>query len=398
MQVTIRKTKESSILFEGKFYDTGVPLDLDFSTAIRLTRVVDVEMIPDSVPYDPSLWKEQKAFNFMGDVETFSGFGGCSYNLLKHSARSHKIALVGRTMGTRDQDILAAKNRPVEQSGAMVWHDQPRDIWLQSPFERNIAIVPFETTTIPRSWIAKINAFDALLVPCKQNIEAYRASGIKIPIELIHWGVDPKAFYPVKRDQNRPFTFGTMGVLTERKGTDTLLEAFREEFQYEKDVRLICKTSSPVWQFPYSDPRIKLQTGQVSQEELMNDFFKEIDCFVFPTRGEGFGLTPLEAMATGVPAIVTAWSGPMEYMIPEVGWTLDYTMTPATAFSTMVYKEDCGDWAQPSKEHLKSLMRYAYTHQQETKEKGDVAAAYVKKHWLWENKIHMFHDALEKFL
>ncbi len=399
MQITIKKGRESSIFFEGTFYDTGIPIDVSFSTAMRLTRMVDIDISTyQPIEYDSTLFHEQKSFNFMGDVETFSGFGGCSYNLIKYSSPEYQIALLGRTMGTHDSFINLARNRLLNEKGAMVWHDQPRESWPHSPFKKNICIVPFETTVIPASWIPKINGFDALFVPCKQNIEAFKASGIKIPIELIHWGVEPKAFYPIARDPNRVFTFGTMGVLTERKGTDVLLAAFRDEFQHEKDVRLICKTSSPVWQFPFNDPRIKLQTGQVTQEELLNDFFKEIDVFVFPTRGEGFGLTPLEAMATGVPAIVTGWSGPMEYMTPEVGWTIDYTMTPAKAFTDHVYHEECGDWAEPSYAHLRALMRYAYERRDEVQQKGYAAAKHVQDTWLWEKKIHMFHEALAKHL
>ncbi len=97
-------------------------------------------------------------------------------------------------------------------------------------------------------------------------------------------------------------------------------------------------------------------------------------------------------------AIVTGWSGPMEYMTPEVGWLIDYAMVPATSFTEKVYKEECGDWAEPSKDHLVKLMRYAYEHQDEVKEKGKAAAKYVQENWLWEQKIPMFIEALEKHL
>lgn len=398
MQAEIRKGRESSILYDGRFYDTGVPIDVSFSEAIRLTRVCSVDIKYDYVPYDPALWAEQKSFNFMGDIEQISGFGGVSFNLLKYSIPDYKIALVGRTMGIKDQEIFATKNRPVAQSGAMVWHDQPREQWLYSPFQRNVCIVPFETTVIPRSWIGKINGFDALLVPCVQNIQAFRDSGVKIPIELIHWGVEPKAFYPIERKPDHVFTFGCMGYLSERKGVDVLISAFQEEFPREKDVRLILKTSAPGWNFPYRDDRIKLQHGQVTQQDLMNDFFSQVDCFVFPTRGEGFGLTPLEAMATGIPAIVTGWSGPLEYMTTDVGWTIDHTMTRASVFTDEIYKEECGEWAEPSKDHLKSLMRYAYEHRDEVKQKGANAARYVQENWLWKDQIKTFHDALAKHL
>lgn len=398
MKTIISKDKASSIFYDGKFYDTGKELDLTFSEAFRLTRVANVNCSYDSVPYDPLLWKNERFINFFGDIDLQSGFGNCSYYLIKESHPKMEIAGVGKTYGVRDQVIFSSQNRLLRQAGAMIWHDQPREQWLYSPFKKNVAIIPWETTTVPKSWIGKINGFDLLLVPCKQNIEDFRNSGVKIPIELIHWGVDPTKFYPIERPASNVFTFGTLGALSYRKGTDILIEAFKEAFPTEKDVKLICKTSYNNYPFNVKDERIEVQMTPVSNEELMSAFYKRVDCFVFPTRGEGFGMTPLEAMATGIPAIVTGWSGPVEYMTPEVGWLIDHEMKPAKNFSDIVYKEDCGNWAEPSKEHLKKLMRYAYEHRDEVKEKGKKAAEHVKQNWLWSNKVEMFHQALEKHL
>lgn len=398
MKTLIPKDKVSSIFHEGKFYDTGKELDLSFSEAYRLTRVAKIETVYDSVPYDPSLWKNERFINFYGDIDLQSGFGNCSYYLVKESSENLKIAISGKVYGVREQAIFSAQNRQLQQSGAMVWHDQPRENWLYSPFKKNIAIIPWETTTVPMSWIGKINSFDALFVPCKQNIEDFRNSGVTVPIELIHWGIDPAKFYPIQRPESKIFTFGTLGALSLRKGTDVLIQAFKEAFPTEKDVKLICKTSFNNYPFNVKDDRVEVQMTPVTNEELMTSFYKRVDCFVFPTRGEGFGLTPLEAMATGIPAIVTGWSGPKEYMTPEVGWTIDHTMVPATSFTDIVYREECGNWAEPSKEHLKQLMRYAYEHREEVKEKGAKAAEYVKKNWLWSDKVKMFQEALEKHL
>lgn len=398
MKVVLKKEKVSSHFFNGKFYDTGKELDLDFSEAYRLGCVAPMVVDYESIPYDPALWKENKFINFSGDIDQQSGFGNVSYYLIKESAGELTVATMGKTYGVHNQSILASQNLPLNQAGAMIWHDQPRESWLYSPFKKNIAIIPWETTLIPKSWVDRINQFDALLVPCKQNIEAFRDSGVKIPIELIHWGFDPLKFYPLERSERDTFVFGHMGALSFRKGTDMLVEAFQQAFPNEKDVKLICKTSFNTYLYATKDPRIKVVISPCTPEELLSEFFKEIDCFVFPTRGEGWGMTPMEAMATGVPAIVTGWSGPVEYMSSEDGWILDYKMVPATNFSEKVYKEDCGQWAEPDKNQLIEYMRYAYTHRSEVKEKGQKAAARMAKEFLWKDKIKMFHSALNKFL
>jgi glycosyltransferase involved in cell wall biosynthesis len=226
-------------------------------------------------------------------------------------------------------------------------------------------------------------------------------SGVTVPVEIIHWGVDTDKFFELERRSDGVFTFGTMGALSIRKGTHILVEAFERAFPTEQDVRLICKTSNRHYPFMNKDKRIEVQMGPVTHEELVDQFFKRVDCFVFPTLGEGFGLTPLEAMATGIPAIVTGWSGPEDYMNDEVGWRIEHTMDEAKEFSdprTGVYKEPCGDWAIPQIDHLVSLMRYAYEHQDEVKAKGKRAAQYVREEWTWDAQIGLFEDALNKHL
>jgi glycosyltransferase involved in cell wall biosynthesis len=398
MKIVIKKNKESSIFFEGRFLDTGVEIDLSFSDAYRLSRIAEISAKYDSTAYDPKLWKEKKFINFYGDIDTQSGFGNCSYYLVKESADILQIAQTGKTYGVRDQAIFACQNRELNPAGAMVWHDQPRESWVTSPFKKNIAIVPWETTRIPESWVARLNSFDALFVPCKQNIECFRDSGVKIPIELIYWGVDPKKVYPIERPERPIFTFGHMGALSTRKGTDVLVEAFSEAFPTEQDVQLINKTSYNTYPFNVKDKRIKVLMTPYTNEELITQFWKEIDCFVFPTRGEGFGLTPLEAMATGVPAIVTGWSGPVDYMSDDDGWLIKHSMVAAKNFTYTVYHEECGSWAEPSKEHLIELMRYAYNHRDDVKAKGKKASERIMREWTWENKIKMFHEAITRHL
>ena len=41
----------------------------------------------------------------------------------------------------------------------------------------------------------------------------------------------------------------------------------------------------------------------VGEHTNINDWYRALDLFVAPQRWEGFGLTPLEAMATGVPVV-----------------------------------------------------------------------------------------------
>jgi glycosyltransferase involved in cell wall biosynthesis len=50
------------------------------------------------------------------------------------------------------------------------------------------------------------------------------------------------------------------------------------------------------------------------------------DCFVSLHRAEGFGLGPAEAMSLAKPAIVTNWSGSVDYMTADNSIAIDYAL------------------------------------------------------------------------
>lgn len=400
MKVIIDNTKTSSVFFENVLYETGVPVDLSFSQVMRLRNKAEVKVMnsPD-IAYNPQHWKEFKRFGFMGNVDFESGWGNVSYNLIKYTIPSHDLCWTGDYKGDIDSNMKSAMKKELHQDMGMVYHEQPKNYWNDKMFGKNIAILPFETTRVPQSWVPKLNNMDAVFVPCKQNIGMMKNSGVTVPIELIHWGIDESMFSPLERQDDSIFTFGTLGALSVRKGTDMLVDAFSKAFPPNiTDVRLICKSSLTYFPFWNKDPRIIIDMSLVKHNELIENFFKKIDCFVYPTRGEGFGLPPLEAMATGVPAITTDWSGPAEYNNNEIGWMLNYSMIKAKSFTEIVYKEDCGEWAEPNVDQLIEMMRYCYENRNEVKEKGLLAAQSVKDNWLWKDKIKMFHEALDRHL
>ena len=69
---------------------------------------------------------------------------------------------------------------------------------------------------------------------------------------------------------------------------------------------------------------IELVTEEVSREK-MRSLYASSDAFVLASRGEGWGLPVMEAMAMEKPALVTNYSGPTEMMTDEnsypIGWT-----------------------------------------------------------------------------
>ena len=177
-------------------------------------------------------------------------------------------------------------------------------------------------------------------------------------------------------------TFGTFGDFSPRKGIDVLVSAFLEEFAPEEPVRLLLKSTQPVPRFAGDDdPRIIRMNGHFGLPAL-HDLLTQMDVFVLPSRGEAWGMTGLEAMATGLPLIATNWDGPADYLDPQDSMPLSYELVDCEGLysNSTVYR---GRWAEPDRDHLRHLMRWCLESQDQLAPMGRAAAERVRREFTW---------------
>ncbi len=261
-----------------------------------------------------------------------------------------------------------------------------------------------EVTGLPREWVDGCNAMDEVWVPASFNVDTFRHSGVRVPIRVMPFGVDIDYFNPDItgfRPSTR-FTFLSVFEWGERKAPDLLLRAYVDEFKDSEDVLLLLSVFN-------RDPTIDVET-EIAKLELppgppvvvmvnprfpdhqMGALYRSADCFVLPTRGEGWGMPVLEAMACGLPAIATAWSGPADFLTEEVGYPLGTEgLVPAEARCPYYAGFE---WAQPDYEHLRHLMRHVFTDPEEARRKGLAAAAEVASRWTWEHCARQVRDRI----
>ena len=139
-----------------------------------------------------------------------------------------------------------------------------------------------------------------------------------LSLVMIPNGVDTNLFTPASDKPKRPFTFLCVARLIERKGQHHLLEAFaRLRTGCTRPLHLIfVGTGDAEPQLRDLAARLKITDavtfkGFVSREQ-MPFIYREADVFALPSQQEGMSIALLEAMASGLPVIVTDTGGTAE--------------------------------------------------------------------------------------
>jgi glycosyltransferase involved in cell wall biosynthesis len=149
-----------------------------------------------------------------------------------------------------------------------------------------------------------------LFAPNQEMIRVLEAATGKPCYPMSH-AVDTAVFRPELRDrQGGPFCIGYVGRLTAEKNVRMLARLEQALFDLEhRDFRFVVVGEGAEGEWLRNKMRQAEFTGVLTGQELSRAF-ANFDLLAFPSETDTFGLVVLEALASGVPAVVTDRGGP----------------------------------------------------------------------------------------
>jgi GT2 family glycosyltransferase/glycosyltransferase involved in cell wall biosynthesis len=298
------------------------------------------------------------------------------------------------------------RQRKVTSSGTHICYGQA-DAFKPELKSFKIGFTMLEVDGLPADWVRLANRMDEIWTPSYFNLETFSNSGVKRPIQVMPLGVNPGYFNSAIQGfrLRGPFTYLSMFEWGERKAPEILLKAFNDEFSANEDVVLICKTynsdvttsiTDQVKSYGLSEAggRVIFSINEVLPGYQIGSIYRSVDCFVLPTRGEGWGLPIMEAMACGLPVIATNWSGPVDFMTKDTAYPLDVERLEPAEAKCPYYKGF--NWAKPSYEHLRYLMRHVYENRDEARMVGQKASQEILSKWTWAHTVQKMLDRLDE--
>jgi glycosyltransferase involved in cell wall biosynthesis len=317
--------------------------------------------------------------------------GGPAVRWIGDHTLKTSLSIINRQVVSRLDDSGGLEVQRVERTGvpldaplphvaqAEVRHQWPPD-WGPAPSGRLAVIQPWEFGAIPREWVAPIaENVDELWVPSEFVRGMYVDSGVDPGrVHVVPNGVDLDAMAPdgPKLELDAPgLRLLFVGGLISRKGPDVLIDAYRAAFAGRDDVSLVIKDFGSQGVYRGTDregvraysaagtlPRVVLLEDELSDADMAG-LYRACDVLVHPYRGEGFAMPVLEAMACGLPVVVTAGGPTDEFCPPEAGWRIRAQRRALAEWRVAEWPTAAEPWMlQPDRAHLVELL-------------GEVAAA-----------------------
>ena len=331
---------------------------------------------------------------FVSPIKDFSGYASAARDYVTALDKAG-ANLVTRALRYDGGDYVPSprfeelENRDVRDVDIIFQQTTPNEMEPKAG-KFNVGAFCWETDRIPELWVNHLNKMDLVLVPCQDNLDTARRCGVIVPVEKIHYACNTKRYDDALSGGVKPFLvpgadsyfkFLSIFQFSKKKAFEVLLKSYLSECNPEDPVCLVVKTYMGPMDGPAEKQRVHQLIGAVKEllrlkqyprihlihdvlsHDQIDRLYATADCYVLPSRGEGWGVPHFDALGFGLPAIATRGTGPTEFITPDCGWLIDSHMSPVIDMPhphEFLYtgKEN---WHEPHAGHLKQCMREAFT-------------------------------------
>ena len=331
---------------------------------------------------------------WLAKYDDYASIGILSQRLLEQLNDSVNLAckpIIG-AIETKNSLIHTLLNKlPHTDLGIMFAY--PDSIFYLNEFKTKVIYTGVDTTGEAGNFVANGNNADFFITPSNISKTRIQNMGITKPVFVLPHGIDPEVFKFTPRIKRDKFKFLYVGECSDRKGIFHTLDAFIDLFGNSDSVELHIKSNDAMLFYNSQEVKdiIKNYTNifwRISDEghDKVIELYKECHAYIYPSRGDSFGMTLLEAMACGLPIISTSEPGVTE-LIKDRYYNVSTKLVPVKN-----HPHFKGEWGEPNLQDLIKHMKYVYDHydliteSKELKENSD----YIRENYSWEKIANDF--------
>jgi glycosyltransferase involved in cell wall biosynthesis len=294
-----------------------------------------------------------------GDSKVHTGFGHATLKLMSNIPKT-------------GHSLLLNRSAPIE-----VTFSHPEYYHFINPNAYKVGYTAWESTELKRSWIQHLDKINELWVPNKFCEDVFQRF-VDIPIRVFPHGIDG-VFERKQREYNGVVKFLHVGHPAYRKNLHDTINAFLELYKGRMDVTLTIKAYDRSGVIGLDEPNIHVIEDTVSYAEMVK-ILHDHHILFYPSWGEGFGLIPLQALATGMPVVVVDGWCDYDYFVPDLIIKSDLKYNPWQ----MIHP---GKMFQPDYDDIKQKMLYCEENIEMLLNRHYLASEEVHRDWAWEKVV-----------
>ena len=374
------------------------PID-EVGRLIQLDREFYVRLRSGSIP-TASRMRAAPSVTVAGSFIVFEGYGSMTELAVLSMKRAGAVidalpqGVVAAGLTPETLQIIAASHP--KPDSPVLYYSWPRADLVRFRNARDLFMYTMvESSRVPASWVQEMNRARCVIVPTRYMVQAFRASGVTVPIEFVHQGVDPAIYHYEERPERRALTSLIVAAVEERKHTREGIDAWKLAFADDPEARLIIKARFHYDNYQPDDPRIQLVDENETSRGIAH-WYRQAD-ILMALGNEGFGLPLVEGMATGLPAIALDAEGQSDTCADARGLLLPVAAEGYRPHFDAQYG-DCGVRAYPSVAAIAEQLRWVATHRDEAREMGRAASDWaVAYRSMWDHGPALL-DVMERHL
>lgn len=269
-----------------------------------------------------------------------SGVTATLERVVPAQASSVRIAALGPVLADHVPQIsffdLPRLWRPPEGKRFRIWHARRNVEMMAGVFMRDVLRMPLRLVFTSASqrdhtvWSRfLISRMDAVI-----STSSRTAAYLKRDSAVVRHGIDINVFHPpadkaallAKLGLPDLRFIGCFGRVRHQKGTDVFVDALLRILPNRPECGgIVLGRAMPQHQSFCDELKRKIAAAGLTDRILfpeevppsqVAEYYQALDLFIAPQRWEGFGVTPLEAMATGVPVVATSVGAFPELVVP----------------------------------------------------------------------------------
>jgi len=332
-----------------------------------------------------------------------TGYGVAGLNIIKslhnlgHTVYTH---LIGQNYRCNNEEEAALIKQTIEQGKSYDYDSPSIKIWHQFALSEhvgrglNVGFPIFELDTFTEQEKHQILSTDKLFVCSKWAKQIVEKETKHQNVCVVPLGVDSSVFFPsTSEKKDNTYRFFNCGKIEIRKGHDILLDIFNKTFTKDDDVELNVMFYNPFmtqeenqqWINYYENSplrnKVKIIPPVKTNREVAS-IMREMDCGIFPSHTEGWGLENLEMLACGKPIITTNYSAHTEYCNKDNAYLIEIDEVEPAYDGKWFFKQ--GNWAKIGQKQIDQCavwMKHCYDNKITNNPNGISTA----QKYSWEN-------------